>query len=231
MAFDLPKPIAAFLKAAKDHDAAAVRATFADEALLTDLSRTYEGREIETWIDRRFLSAPIHVHPINVARRRDWIILTVMFQREHPALGIAGPLQLDWHFTLSGDRIATFVMIREPLPELPALVAAYVEATNRFDLDALLATFAEDALVNDQFRDYWGIAAIKQWAERDIIGDRVTMYVIKVIEHHGNVIVVANVDGDYDKRGLPEPLVLSFYFSSSMNKIVQLIILRNMSEP
>jgi hypothetical protein len=38
---------------------------------------------------------------------------------------------------------------------LPPLVAAYVEATNSFDLERLLATFAEDALVNDQLRDYW----------------------------------------------------------------------------
>jgi hypothetical protein len=36
---------------------------------------------------------------------------------------------------------------------LPPLVAANVEATNSFDLERLLATFAEDALVNDQLRD------------------------------------------------------------------------------
>ena len=38
----------------------------------------------------------------------------------------------------------------------PTLVAAYVEATNSFDLEQLMATFAEDALVNDQLRGYWG---------------------------------------------------------------------------
>jgi hypothetical protein len=32
---------------------------------------------------------------------------------------------------------------------LPPLVAAYVEASNSFDLDRLMITFAEDALVND----------------------------------------------------------------------------------
>ena len=39
-------------------------------------------------------------------------------------------------------------------PTLPPVVAAYVEATNSFDLEGLLATFADDALVNDQLRDY-----------------------------------------------------------------------------
>ena len=107
------------------------------------------------------------------------------------------------------------------------MVAAYVEATNSCDLDRLLATFAEDALVNDQLRDYWGLAAIRAWAERDIVGDRLTMNVTKVTEHYGTFIVSANVDGNYDKRGLPDPLVLAFYFTSSGDRIVQLIILRN----
>jgi ketosteroid isomerase-like protein len=110
---------------------------------------------------------------------------------------------------------------------LPALVAAYVEATNSFDLERLLATFADDALVNDQLRDYWGKPAIREWAERDIIGESLTMDVTEVIEHYGNVIVTANVDGKYDKRGMPDPLVLAFYFTPHGNRIVQLIILRN----
>ncbi|HWW29200.1 MAG TPA: nuclear transport factor 2 family protein [Steroidobacteraceae bacterium] len=110
---------------------------------------------------------------------------------------------------------------------LPRPVAAYVAATNAFDLDRLLATFADDALVNDQLRDYWGKAAIREWAERDIIGERLTMNVVGVIEHHGNFIVTANIDGDFDKRGLPEPLVLAFYFTPHDDQIVQLIILRN----
>jgi hypothetical protein len=113
---------------------------------------------------------------------------------------------------------------------LPPLVAAYVEATNSFDLERLLATFAEDALVNDQLRDYWGKPAIREWAERDIIGERLTMNVTKVVNHYGNFIVTANVDGNYDKRGLPDPLVLAFYLTAQNDLIVQLIILRNRYE-
>jgi hypothetical protein len=93
-----------------------------------------------------------------------------------------------------------------------------------------MATFADDALVNDPLCEYWGKAAIRQWAARDIIGERVTMYVVKAVGHYGNAIVTANVDGDYDKRGLPDPLVLAFYFSVFRDKIVQLIILRNEPE-
>jgi hypothetical protein len=110
---------------------------------------------------------------------------------------------------------------------LAPLVAAYVRATNSFDLERLMVTFAEDALVNDQLRDYWGKPAITEWAKRDIIGERLTMNVTKVINHYGNFIVTADVDGNYDKRGLPDPLVLAFYFSVQSDLIVQLIILRN----
>jgi hypothetical protein len=113
-----------------------------------------------------------------------------------------------------------------PIP-LPPLVAAFVEATNSFDLDRLLATFADDALVNDQLCDYWGKAAIRDWAGRDIIGVRLTIAVTKVVSHYGNFIVTADVDGNFDKRGLPEPLVLAFYFTPYHELIVQLIILRN----
>jgi hypothetical protein len=110
---------------------------------------------------------------------------------------------------------------------LPPLVAAFVEATNSFDLEQLLATFTDDALVNDQLRDYWGKAAIRDWAERDIIGDKLTIAVTKIVSHYGNFIVTANVDGNFDKRGLPDPLVLAFYFTPHHELIVQLIILRN----
>ena len=41
------------------------------------------------------------------------------------------------------------------------------------------------------------------------------------------ILVNAHVDGDFDQRGLPYPLVLTFYFSIDGNRIVQLIILRN----
>jgi hypothetical protein len=39
------------------------------------------------------------------------------------------------------------------------------------------------------------------------------MNATKVTNHYGNFIVTANVDGNYDKRDLPDPLVLAFYFA------------------
>lgn len=115
----------------------------------------------------------------------------------------------------------------ELIAGLPSPVAAYIRATNLCDLDALLETFVDDGLVNDQLIDYWGKEAIAAWATHDIIGEQLTLKVVKTVQHYGHSIVTAHVDGSFDKRGLPNPLVLAFYFSSRGDKIVQLIILRN----
>ena len=55
---------------------------------------------------------------------------------------------------------------------LPAPVAAYVAATNAFDIEAFLASFADGALVNDHRNEFLGLAAIRDWAQRAIIGGR-----------------------------------------------------------
>ena len=103
---------------------------------------------------------------------------------------------------------------------LPPLVAAFVEATNSFDLEGLMVNFADDALVNDQLRDYWGKAAIRGWAERDIIGERLTIAATEVAKHYDNFIVTADIDRKFYKRGLPDALVLAVYFTPHNDLII-----------
>jgi ketosteroid isomerase-like protein len=110
---------------------------------------------------------------------------------------------------------------------LPAPVLAYIAATNNFDIDALMATFAEDALVNDHRNEFVGRDMIRDWAQREIVGDHVTMQVTGATCRGNAVAVTANIDGNFDKTGLPAPLVLTFYFSVSGERIVQLVIVHN----
>ena len=56
-------------------------------------------------------------------------------------------------------------------------VTEYIEASNTFDGDRLLAAFSDDALVNDARREFWGREAIARWSSKEIIGDKVTMQV------------------------------------------------------
>jgi hypothetical protein len=95
------------------------------------------------------------------------------------------------------------------------------------DLEGVMAVFSEDAMVNDDLQEGWGKAAIRKWAEEEFIGQRVTIFVVKCALHHRIAIVTAHVDGDFDQRGLPYPLVLTFYFSMDGSDIIQLIVLRN----
>jgi hypothetical protein len=106
---------------------------------------------------------------------------------------------------------------------LTGVLADYVRAVNDSDSDAIVATFADDALISDAHREIRGIEAIRAFVAKEIVGDNVTMDVTDVVEHHGDTIVRAAYDGDFDNTGLPIPLILANYFSVRDNKIVSLI--------
>lgn len=114
---------------------------------------------------------------------------------------------------------------------LPPVVADYLAAVNAFNLDGMVATFAPDAYVNDARREISGIDAIRRWAEKEMVGDHVTMDVREVVEHYGETIVRSRYDGTYDKTSLPAELVMSDYFSVREGKIVSLKVIRNQPSP
>ena len=49
---------------------------------------------------------------------------------------------------------------------IPAVIAEHIRAINAFDTDAIVRTFAPDALVNDNRREIAGPDAIRRWVER-----------------------------------------------------------------
>lgn len=88
---------------------------------------------------------------------------------------------------------------------LDTVLAKHLAAVNAFDEDAIVATFADDALVDDH----------------------VTIDVTEVIDHYGDTIVRGRYDGDFDKTNLPGDLILTNYFTVRDGKIVSLIVIRN----
>jgi hypothetical protein len=110
---------------------------------------------------------------------------------------------------------------------LAPVLAKHIAAVNAFDEDAIVATFADDALVNDAHREFWGIDAIRRWVAREMVGDRVTIAVTEVLDHHGDTIVRGRYDGDYDKTNLPDELILTNYFTVREGEIVTLMVIRN----
>jgi len=112
---------------------------------------------------------------------------------------------------------------------LDGVVAELFAAINEFDTDAIVGAFAEDALVNDVRREFWGRDAIRPWVEREIVGDKVTIKVADTAQHDGLTIVQGVYDGEYDKTGVPDPLILTHYMTvaEDTGKIGNLIIINN----
>ncbi len=113
------------------------------------------------------------------------------------------------------------------LSGLETVVAEHIVAVNAFDEDAIVATFADDALVNDAHREFWGTEAIRRWVAREMVGDHVTIEVTEIIDHYGDTIVRGRYDGTYNKTNLPDEIILTNYFTVCDGKIVRLIVIPN----
>ena len=115
--------------------------------------------------------------------------------------------------------------------QLSGIIAEHIRAINAFDTEAIVATFAKDAYVNDNHREIVGIDAIRRWVQKEIVGDHVTIEIREVVDHYDDTIVRGAYDGDYDKTNLPKELILSNYFGVRDGKIVRLIIIFNQPSP
>ena len=107
------------------------------------------------------------------------------------------------------------------------IVAEHVAAVNAQNEDAIVATFADDAFVNDAHREFWGSDAIRRWVAKEVVGDKVTLEVTEMIDHYGETIARGRYDGEFDKTNLPAELILTNYFTVRDRRIVSLIVIRN----
>ncbi|WP_210115443.1 nuclear transport factor 2 family protein [Mycobacterium sp. DL99] len=117
----------------------------------------------------------------------------------------------------------------EQMCEIPAAARRYVDAVNAFDVEAVLAALTPDALVHDNQREFTTPDAIRAWVRDEIVGDRVTMQVIEVVERSGVTVLRARYDGDYDKTNLPEELILTNYIVTREDLIAALFTVFNKS--
>jgi hypothetical protein len=82
------------------------------------------------------------------------------------------------------------------VPTLPDPVQAALDAANRGDVEAFLATFEAAGVVDDWGREFAGRDAIRGWSDAEFIGKQVTLEVTGV-EHDGaRVVVSARVGGN-----------------------------------
>jgi uncharacterized protein (TIGR02246 family) len=104
--------------------------------------------------------------------------------------------------------------------QLPLPLATYYKAKNEHDIDAMLAPFAEDAVVKDEGQEHHGRAAIRSWMEHTTRKYRVTIDVKQIEPVDDRLIVSGLVSGDFPGS----PAMLRYAFTLSGSKIARLEI-------
>ena len=105
---------------------------------------------------------------------------------------------------------------------LPPVAAAYVRSINDHDAGAFIALFADYAVVNDVGREFRGLAAIKAWSEKEIFAPLVTLDVIGVADDGMETVLTTRVDGNFDRAGLPDPVIINHSIKAAGGRIVSL---------
>src|SRR5262249_10649096 len=97
-----------------------------------------------------------------------------------------------------------------------------VRSINDHEPAAFIALFANDAVVNDVGREFRGLDAIKKWSSREIFDEQVTLEVIDTIERDGQTVLTTKVDGNFDRTGLPDPVIINHHITNKDGNIIRL---------
>jgi hypothetical protein len=111
------------------------------------------------------------------------------------------------------------------ITKLPKSIETYFHAINIYDSGLFSECFTEDAVVEDEGKEYHGLATIKEWIEESNNKLQVKTEVNNVVEQNDKIVVTAKIDGNFDKTGFPDPLLLDFHFTIKEDKIAGLTIL------
>jgi hypothetical protein len=108
--------------------------------------------------------------------------------------------------------------------DLPPLIEAFIRATNKHETDEFLAAMTDDAVITDEGQSYRGITAIKEWSDEKYIGAKVTLKPVGAVDRDGKIVVTVEVDGNFDKTGLPDPFLMDFHFTVNDSRIAAINI-------
>lgn len=108
------------------------------------------------------------------------------------------------------------------IEQLSRPAASYIRTTNENDPAALIALFAENAVVDDAGRLIQGREAIQAWAASDIFAANVTLDVLDASGDESDCTITAKVDGTFDRTGLPDPLVMTTQIIAVKGQITKL---------
>jgi hypothetical protein len=103
---------------------------------------------------------------------------------------------------------------------LPPIIAAFIQAENDHDSSALAACCADNAVVYDDGHELHGIAAIREWSDKNNREYNHTVDVTDVAQQNNESIVTATVTGTFEGS----PIQFHYHFTISGNKIARLSV-------
>ena len=103
--------------------------------------------------------------------------------------------------------------------KLPQPIADYFQAANSHNTNAVVAVFANDALVTDEGKQYRG-TAIKEWSNKVNKEYKPTAEATDVAEIGDKTVVTAKVSGNFPGS----PVQLRYNFALKGDKIATLLI-------
>jgi ketosteroid isomerase-like protein len=105
-------------------------------------------------------------------------------------------------------------------PGLSPTLVDYFAATNAHDVAAMSASFAEDAVVEDEGRQHEGLVAIRDWMRETIEKYDFKLDPIESSRHGGKGQVLISISGKFPGS----PITLQYQFTFDGQKIARLVI-------
>ena len=104
---NLPEPVANYLRAVNAGAPEAFAASFADDAVVVDVSRELRGLDaITAWAGTDIFGANVRFDVLNVTERQGRTIVTVKIDGTFDRTGLPDPLVMDHEFKLAEGKIA-----------------------------------------------------------------------------------------------------------------------------
>ena len=104
--------------------------------------------------------------------------------------------------------------------KLPEIIDAFVKAKNDRDTNAVVACFADNAVVHDEGKKMTGLPAITKWSDEGFQKYQYTIDPTGVAKGDEETILTAKLTGNFPGS----PVLLDFRFTIKNNKIGALTI-------
>lgn len=83
---------------------------------------------------------------------------------------------------------------------MPLIIAAFVKAKNDRDKNAVVACFADDAVVQDEGQEMHGLTAIKEWSHKSFQKYQFTIDPTGIVEGDKEIILTATLTATFRSR-------------------------------